>query len=142
MIIRIGKVTNVYPATGKVKVLYEDVNNTTVEIPLLTLGNEYNMPVVGSYVITAHLQNGSSKGFVLGTYWSNNNRPPETGVGVYRKDMGGGVYARSSGGTYRLNAPNIELVSDSGTVTAAMLVTALDRIASLEERISRLEGGS
>lgn len=142
MIIRIGKVTNVYPATGKVKVLYEDTKNTSVKLPMLTLNNEYKMPVIGSHVLTCHLQNGSSKGFVLGTYWSDNNIPPETGTGVYRKDMGGGVYAKSSNGTYRLNASNIQLVADSGTVTVDMLVAALERIARLEEKISSLEGGS
>lgn len=140
MIIRVGKVTNVYPASGRVKILYEDTGNTSIDIPLLTLNNEYKMPVVGSYVITLHLQNGSSKGFVLGTYWSDINVPAETGVGVYRKDMGGGVYARSSNGTYRLQASNIQLVADSGAVTVEMLVAALDRITKLEEKISSLEG--
>lgn len=142
MIIRVGKVTNVYPASGRVKVLYEDTGNTSVELPLLTLNNEYRMPVVGSYVITLHLQNGSSKGFVLGTYWSDINVPAETGVGVYRKDMGGGVYARSSNGTYRLQASNIQLVADTGAVTVEMLVAALDRITKLEEKISSLEAAT
>lgn len=140
MIIRVGKVTNVYPATGRVKVLFEDTGNTSVNLPMLTLNNEYKMPVVGSYVITAHLQNGSSKGFVLGTYWSDVNIPAETGVGVYRKDMGGGVYARSLNGTYRLQASDIQLVASAGAITVDMLVAALDRITKLEEEISNLKG--
>ena len=142
MIIRIGKVTNVYPSTGKVKVLFEDTGNTSVKLPMLTLNNEYKMPVVGSYVLTAHLQNGSSKGFVLGTYWSDVNIPEETGVGVYRKDMGGGVYARSQNGTYRLQAANIQLVANAGAITIDMLVAALNRITKLEERISSLEAAA
>ena len=139
MIIRVGKVTNVYPTTGRVKVLFEDTGNTSVKLPMLTLNNEYRMPVVGSYVITIHLQNGSSKGFVLGTYWSDVNIPEDTGVGVYRKEMGGGVYARSQNGTYRLQASNIQLVSNAGAITVDMLVAALDRITRLEEKISSLE---
>lgn len=140
MTIRVGKVTNVYPKSGRVKVLYEDTNNTSVRLPLLTFNNEYKMPVVGSYVLTAHLQNGSSKGFVLGTYWSDNNSPAESGIGVYRKDMGGGVYARSSNGTYKLYASDIQLVASKGVVTVEKLIAALNRITSLEERISSLEG--
>lgn len=142
MIIRIGKVTNVYSATGKVKVLFEDTGNTSVELPMLTLNNEYKMPVVGSYVITAHLKNGGSSGFVLGTYWSSINVPADTGIGVYRKDMGGGVYARSQNGTYRLQASDIQLVANAGAITVDMLVAALDRITKLEEKISSLTGGS
>ncbi|MBQ9699484.1 MAG: hypothetical protein IJV71_02580 [Lachnospiraceae bacterium] len=142
MIIRIGKVTNVYPTIGRVKVLFEDTGNTSVKLPMLTLNNEYKMPVVGSYVITVHLQNGSSKGFVLGTYWSDVNVPAEAGVGVYRKDMGGGVYARSLNGTYRLQASNIQLVASAGAITVEMLVAALDRITKLEEKISSLEAAT
>lgn len=140
MIIRVGKVTNVYTKTGQVKVLYEDTGNTSMKLPMLTFNNEYKMPAVGSYVITLHLENGSSKGFVLGTYWSENNIPPEPALGVYRKDMGGGVYARSSGGTYRLKASNIQLQANAGTVTLDMLVAALDKINKLEEKVSSLEG--
>ena len=140
MIIRVGKVTNVYITTGKVKVLYEDTGNTSVKLPMLTFNNEYKMPAVGSYVLTAHLQNGSSKGFVLGTYWSDNNTPPEASLSAYRKDMGSGTYVRSSGGTYRIKASEIQLVSGAGTVTAEMLIAALEKITKLEEKVSSLEG--
>ena len=140
MIIRVGKVTNVYITTGKVKVLYEDTGNTSVSLPMLTFNNEYKMPAVGSYVLTAHLQNGSSKGFVLGTYWSDNNTPPEASLSTYRKDMGNGTYVRSSGGTYRIKANDIQLVASVGTITAEMLVAALEKITKLEEKVSSLEG--
>ena len=139
MIIRIGKVTNVYAATGKVKVLYEDTGNTSVKLPMLTFNNEYCMPAIGAHVLTAHMENGSSKGFVLGTYWSDSNVPPEVG-NIYYKDMGNGTYVKSSGGTYSVRASAIKLIASAGTITAEMLVAALEKISKLEEKVSSLEG--
>lgn len=66
--IRIGKVTNVYPSTGKVKVLYEDDGNASLPISVLTIGKDPPVLSVGDRVVTIHMENGSSKGFVLGTY--------------------------------------------------------------------------
>ena len=140
MIIRVGKVTNVYITTGKVKVLYEDTGNTSVKLPMLTFNNEYKMPPIGAHVLTAHMENGSSKGFVLGTYWSDNNIPPEIGLSTYRKDMGNGTYIKSVGGTCSIRASAIQLIASAGTITAEMLVAALEKISKLEEKVSSLEG--
>ena len=65
MTVRIGKVTNIYPSQGKVKVLYEDEGNTSLPLPMLTMNREYSMPLAGERVVTLHMENGSSKGFIL-----------------------------------------------------------------------------
>lgn len=108
MRMRIGKVTQVFPSTGKMKVLYEDENNASLQLSMLTMNNEYSMPKVGDRVLTMHMENGSSKGFVLGTYYGGGTQPKANSG--YRKDYGGGAYATVKSGGYKLSAESIELV--------------------------------
>jgi len=111
---RIGKVTNVYPSAGKVRVEYEDEGNTSVPLSLLTMNQEYSMPAVGEKVVTIHLDNGSSKGFVLGTYYGGGVQPKANGG--YRKDFGKDAYAVCIDGLYRLFAGNAEIRGEESAV--------------------------
>lgn len=104
---RIGKVTNVYPAAGKVKVLYEDEGSASLPLAMLTMNQEYSMPMVGDKVVTMHMENGSSKGFVLGTYYGGGMQP-KANAG-YRKDFGGGAYAICKGGAYMLSSGSVSI---------------------------------
>lgn len=102
---RLGKVTNVYP-DGRVKVEFEDEKNTSMPLPMLTFNREYTLPAIGDRVVTMHLENGSSKGFILGTYWSGGSLGTKTDEG-YRKDFEngeGGAYATVKNGKYELHA--------------------------------------
>ena len=111
MYMRIGKVTNIYPTTGKIKVMYEDERCASLPLSMLTMNQEYSMPAVGDKVVTVHMANGSSKGFVLGTYYGGGMHPKaNTG---YRKDFGGGAYAICNGGVYLLKAAKAT-ISGSG----------------------------
>lgn len=108
MRMRVGKVTEVFPNTGKVKVLYEDEGNASLQLSMITMNQEYSMPTVGDRVLTMHMENGSSKGFVLGTYYGGGMQPKaNTG---YRKDFDGGAYATCRSGAYRLSAGSIALL--------------------------------
>lgn len=109
MYLRVGKVTNVYPSTGKVQVMYEDEKNASLPLSMLTMNNEYSMPAVGDRVATVHMGNGSSKGFVLGTYYGGGTQPKANSG--YRKDLGGGVYVISNNNAYELYAGSIGLRS-------------------------------
>ena len=138
MNIRVGKVTNVYPATGKVQVHYEDEGNTSLPLSMLTMNNEVSMPSVGEYVLTIHMSNGSSKGFVLGTYYGGSTKPKATGG--YYKDLGGGAYIACQDGTYTLKANNIAIQASDITITGASgSITLKDLIQQLEEVESALE---
>ncbi|MCD7862873.1 MAG: hypothetical protein LUG61_05030 [Lachnospiraceae bacterium] len=106
MTTRVGRVTATYPATGKVKVTYEDTGNTSLPVSLLTMNSEYSMPAVGDRVVTLHMENGSSKGFCLGTYYGGGTTPRATSG--YRKDLNGGAYIVCSEGVYDLNAASIQ----------------------------------
>lgn len=114
MLIRIGKVTNVYPSKGKVKVFYEDEGNTSLELPMLTFNDEYSMPAKGDRVLVLHMENGSSKGFVLGTYYGDNNKPKASSG--YRKDLGGGAYIASKNG-------DITFGCASGSITLCEIIS-------------------
>lgn len=136
MIVRIGKVTNIYPAKGKVKVLYEDRNQASAEIPMLTFNKEFEMPAVGDRVLTLHMENGRSKAFCLGTYWNTNNLPPESD---YKKDLGGGAYIERDNSAVVVYAPILLLSSAAGTVNLNTLIELIDKVQELKEKVADLE---
>ena len=116
--------------------MYEDERCASLPLSMLTMNNEYSMPAVGEKVVTMHMANGSSKGFVLGTYYGGGTQP-KANVG-YRKDFGGGAYAASSDGVYLLQVDHatfkaltgITIESESGPVeiksTASEAIIMLD----------------
>lgn len=115
MLMRIGKVTNIYPSTGKIKVMYEDEKCASLPLSMLTMNQEYSMPSVGDRVVTMHMENGSSKGFVLGTYFGGGMQP-KTNKG-YRKDFGSGVFATVVGGLYKLKASKVNILGSGASVS-------------------------
>lgn len=123
--IRIGRVTNIYPSTGKVKVMYEDEGSASLPLPMLTLNQEYSMPTIGDRVVTVHMENGGSKGFVLGTYYGGSMKP-KADIG-YRKDFGDEVYVTCNDGTYLLSAKKIRLKCVRGEITLEELLKRLER---------------
>ena len=138
MRLRVGKVTNIYPALGKVKVLYEDEQNTSRPLSMLTMNDEYSMPTVGARVLTVHMENGSSKGFVLGTYYGGSMQP-KAGAG-YRKDFGDGSYVTCQGGEYLLRAKNITIQAESITLASSQgEITLEDLIKRLDDMEQKLE---
>lgn len=133
MLLRVGKVTNTYPSTGKVKVMYEDEKSASLPLSMLTMNNEYSMPAVGDRVVTMHMGNGSSKGFVLGTYYGGGTQP-RANAG-YRKDFGGGAYVACQNGEYLLKASKVTVQADEitlkcsyGEITVEDLLKRMERI--------------
>ncbi len=123
---RIGRVTNIYSSTGKIKVMYEDEGSASLPLSMLTMNQEYSMPAVGDRVVTMHMENGSSKGFVLGTYYGGGMQPKAKAG--YRKDFGSGAFVICNGGAYQLSAADITLKCSYGTITVEELVKRLERI--------------
>lgn len=74
MSMRVGKVTKVDPSSKKVVVLYEDTKNTSLPLPVVSMPGVYSLPSVGDRVVTLHMDNGSSKGFVIGSYFVGNTQ--------------------------------------------------------------------
>ena len=134
--LRIGRVTNVYPSTGRVRVMYEDEKNASLPIAMLTMNREYYMPLVGERVVTLHMDNGSSKGIVLGTYYGGGMQPKA--MEGYRKDFvadGEGdaeVYTIcSKDGRYRFKA----FTAKHSSKGAAVLLTEKAGILVGEEEV-------
>lgn len=115
MRMRIGKVTQIFPNTGKIKVLYEDEGNASLQLSMITMNQEYSLPAVGDKVLTMHMENGSSKGFVLGTYYGGGMQPKANSG--YRKDFGSGVFATCQSGAYRLSARSINLLGSDASLS-------------------------
>ena len=126
MIVRVGKVTTVYPSSGKIVVKYEDKQNTSLPLPMLTMNGEYSMPSVGDRVITLHMENGSSKGFVLGTYYGGKMQPKA--ASGYRKDFGDDAYVTCLNGVYALNAKDVQFITPDGFIAVNELIERLERI--------------
>lgn len=151
--IRIGKVSKVDYKNGMVKVTYEDKDGAQTKLmPVLSLDGEYKMPKVDSYVIVAHLSNGSEEGVVLGTFWNKSEQSAETGKNVFRKELAlkkgesyvqykdknlnvksdnikatcsGGSYAQIKDGNAVINADSITFKCSSGSVTVAQIISHL-----------------
>lgn len=115
MVTRIGKVTKIYPREGRVKVTFEDSESSSLPLAVLTMNKEYSMPSVGDRVITLHMENGTSKGFVLGTYYGGGMQPKANSG--YRKDFTSGCYAICIGGAYTLKGSKILLSGSSASVS-------------------------
>ena len=116
MIVRFGTVTNIYPEEGKVRVLYEDRDETSVKLPLFA--HEYKMPEVGKTVVTLHMMDGRrSSGFVLGEFWSDIKKPEQFGEKLFRKDIGEDSYIQWNDGRLEIVSPEIVFRTRTGTVT-------------------------
>lgn len=84
--IRIGKISSLNYEDGTARVVYSDRDDAvTAELPLLS--TEYYMPEVDDLVLVLHMPNGAEAGVIIGEFWNDNNRPPESGIGLYRKDL-------------------------------------------------------
>lgn len=116
MITRVGRVTKIYPTEGRVKVTFEDSGSSSMPLAMITMNKEYSMPSVGDRVVTLHMDNGTSKGFVLGTYYGGGMQPM-AGSG-YRKDFTSAAFAICKGGVYTLNASSmIQLLAKTAGLT-------------------------
>ena len=132
MIVRIGRVSAIFG--GKVQVNYEDLDSTS-EVPMLTFNNEYSMPNVGDLVLTLHRENGSSKGYCLGTFYGISNTP-DTEADYY-KDLKNGAYLKNISGELTISGDDITLSCTSGDLNLKELI---EKLADFETRISTLEG--
>lgn len=127
--IRLGKVSSVNYASGTVRVVYHDRDDSvTREIPMLS--NEYAMPEPGDMVLVLHLSSGAEAGVVLGRPWSGKHKPPEGCAGLWRKDLArtpGEAMIRYYDGTLAIRVKNLVVYGDltvhgnltvSGTINA------------------------
>lgn len=135
--IRVGRVSSVNAKKGTVSVVYPDRNESaTDEMPYFSFGGIYRMPKKEQMVVVLHLENGSSAGIVLGTYWNEIDNPTEGGADTFSMDMTGGALLKAVGGEIMLRGSGITLDSGRG-ITVAEIIRKLDEY---DARISALGG--
>lgn len=139
MVTRIGRVTKVYPAEGRVKVTFEDSGSSSLPLAMLTMNKEYSMPNIGDRVVTMHMENGSSKGFVLGTYYGGGMQPRASAG--YRKDFTSGCYATCRGGAYTLKGSTVKVLGSGSSVSLGPNASVTGSEAVLGSASSEEESG-
>lgn len=80
-LIRVGRVSSVNPASCTARVAFEDKSKTvSYDLPILVRGSlgakDYWMPVPGEQVVCLYLPSGNTRGFILGSVYSEKNMPP------------------------------------------------------------------
>lgn len=131
--IRLGRVSKIDYEHGMVEVTYPDLDDCVSDLfPVFSMCDEYKMPRIGDEVAVLHLSSGESAGIVLGRYWNEDNVPAAYGRNVFRKELGAAF-----GEAYLQYKDDDITFHDPGHTTT--LGSILDRLASLEERVSRLE---
>lgn len=120
--LRTAKVSSVDYAKGTIQVTYED-DDDAVSNDYPMLAGTYNMPSPGDMVQVMEDGAGAERGVVLGRAYSANNAPPEGGAGIYRQELGDGIYLRQQGGTFLISADGktCKIVADTLEITATTI---------------------
>lgn len=130
--VRIGYVSSVDYAAGMVCVTYPDKNNsTTAGMPYFSFSGEYKMPEIQDKVLVVHQSNDSSSGVVLGRFWGEEQIPPVSGPGLYRKDFDKASYEQSQNGSLVLHAADLRFECSGGSITVAELIEMKRRLEAL-----------
>ncbi len=117
MIVRIGKVTGLYPDEGKIQVYYEDTNTTAEKLPLVTFGKEYKMPEMNETVLCLHSDIDGSTGFVLGTFYNADVLPPQNGAKYKKEIVKDKARIEFYDNKLQIYAPEVKIITDHGTTT-------------------------
>lgn len=118
-LIRIGTVSSVNYEEGSVRVTYPDLDNSVTDsLPVLNYCGRYRMPEVGEDVLVLHLSNGTQEGFVIGPYFSDDDKPEYSGKDVFHQEYKKGTaYMLFKDGQLLIKAPQIVLQTNINTYT-------------------------
>lgn len=133
-----GRISSIDYAAGTACVVYADRDNA-VSAPIPFLAAEYQMPAVGQLV---HVLQTGARRLILGRAWSDANRPPASGEGVYHKafDAAGraALHYDAATGALELRAPLLQL-AETGSGGDSSLGALLARMAAIEARLAAAE---
>jgi phage baseplate assembly protein V len=79
-LIKVGRVSSVYPDRCTAKVVFEDRDNLiSGELQVIQQGSQDNksywMPTIGEQVVCLFLPNGKGDGYILGTTYNDEDKP-------------------------------------------------------------------
>lgn len=113
-IIRVGKVSSTNPAQMSVRVTFPDeAGLVSDDLQVLCQGSksdkDYWMPDVGEQVLCVFLPSGRNRGYVLGTFFSEVDKPPP-GAGQTKRIMNfNGDLEINCTGNIKMTAARIDL---------------------------------
>ena len=133
-LIRIGEVTSINPAACTARVTFDDDDKfTSYDLPVIqpnTLKNsDYRMPDVGEDAVCVFLPAGASEGFIIGSIYAGDVRPPSSSPDVRMVKFSDGTVLRYDRSAHKLTADvkgdiearaqgNIDLMA-TGNITIA-----------------------
>lgn len=100
-LVRVGRVSSLDVENMAARVVFPDMDNSVSDtLPILTFGSAlakaYWMPDIDEQVVCLMIPNASSKGsndgFILGSFFSDEDRPVVSGATIRRIDFGDGSY--------------------------------------------------
>lgn len=120
---RVGRVSDVFPATMRVKVEFPSRDNmVSHELPVLVHGSSKNahywLPDVGEQVLCLVLPDGAhNDGFCLGSYYSEAMPPKVASIDKRRLDFGDGTYIEYDRGSHQLTVQCVgDVVINGATI--------------------------
>lgn len=133
-LIRIGEVTSINPAACTARVTFDDDDKfTSYDLPVIqpnTLKNcDYRMPDVGEDAVCVFLPAGASEGFIIGSIYAGDVRPPSSSPDVRMVKFSDGTVLKYDRSAHKLTADvkgdiearaqgNIDLMA-TGNITIA-----------------------
>ncbi len=108
-LIRIGEVTSVDTARHTVRVTFDDDDGvTSADLPVIvpnTLKNaDYRLPDIGEDALCIFLSTGKEQGFVLGSFYSGEVKPPADSQDVRRVRFDDGTVLEYDRSAHKLTA--------------------------------------
>lgn len=88
--IRVGIVDGLNVQKGTVRVTFPDLDDTVTE-DMALLNFEQRFPQVGESVLCLFLTNGTEQGYCLGSYFNDQNLPPNPNENKYVKKFSDGL---------------------------------------------------
>ena len=115
MAVRTARISSIDYAQGTAQVTFPDADDAvSADYPMLA-GTSRALSV-GDTVQVLEDATGPERGVILGKAYSQKNPPPEGSAGLFRVDMGDGIYMRQQGGTLTIDATGKNLTIKCGTI--------------------------
>lgn len=94
-LIRVGPVVSINSGACSARVYFDDLGMVSAELPIVQAGcgefQTYSLPNVGDQVLCAFLDSGQEAGFIVGSIYSDEDKPDKSGAGLrYVKFADGG----------------------------------------------------